>query len=163
MLKFDTKVDSIEDAYSTAIQLLSRREHSVSEMRQKLRRKFSESELDYSELDAVINRLLEASYISDRRYAESYIRARINKGFGAERIAMELHGKGVDGILVEETMAEFEHEWLPSIEKVWHKKFKNPPSSYTEKMKQLNFLRYRGFSNELISVLFENFGNCEKS
>jgi len=113
-------------------------------------------------VDEVLIRLKEHGYVSDSRFAESYIRSRSAKGFGPDRISMELHNKGVDAEVTENTLAMFDDYWQDSIDKVWRKKFKSGPVDYVSKMKQQSFLHYRGFSSALISQFFEDLAKDDE-
>ena len=77
---------------AVAIDLLSRREHSQLELRKKLVAKgFADDEVD-----ELLLRLHEENLQSDERYAESYVRQRVDKGYGPIRIRQELRQKGCE-------------------------------------------------------------------
>ena len=58
-----------------AVRLLARREHSRAELRQKLRLKHrNEAPLSDELLDAVLDKLVEDGYQSDKRFAELLVR-----------------------------------------------------------------------------------------
>ncbi|WP_075186883.1 regulatory protein RecX [Teredinibacter haidensis] len=145
--------DELENkAYNAAIALLARREYSQKELTDKLFKKFCSAEGDI--LNTVIQRLTENSYLSDERFAEAYCRARVRKGFGLERLLLELAEKGICTELGEQVLIQFEEQWLTLVEQVWRKKYKTLPQNYAEKAKQQNFLRYRGFTFSDIDRLF---------
>ncbi|SMF07401.1 regulatory protein [Alteromonadaceae bacterium Bs31] len=147
--------DQAKAIYDKALRLLARREYSERELRQKLPQKMEGSqEQIYSELDEIIARLQSLGYQSDERFAFSYARMRQSKGFGAERISLELGEKGVATELVAQALAALEEKWPDIIGEAWQKKFKSPPADYAEKAKQQNFLRYRGFRYADIEQLF---------
>lgn len=75
-----------------AVDILSRREHSVAELTRKLRMR----EYDDGMIDDVIGQLIDQGYLSDRRFAELYIRQRSQKGYGRRDIESWLHAHGVD-------------------------------------------------------------------
>ena len=73
-------------AYNYAVSLLSRREHTVKEITEKLKRK------GYGQFcEKVTDRLISEGYLSDERFAKLYVRELINlKGYGKRRIRDEL-------------------------------------------------------------------------
>ena len=143
-------VDSQRGIYQQAIRYLSYREYAVEELRLKLQNKFGES----SYIEQILCQLLEDDLLSEQRYAESYIRARVSKGCGPERIQNELLQKRIERTIIERAFAELEVAWEQEIHKVWLKKFgNNKAESAQEKAKQWRFLQYRGFLNEQIRML----------
>ncbi len=79
--------------------LLARREHSRAELAGKLRSRFG----DTLEVVAVLDRFEGEQLLSDRRYAEEFVRVKSPK-MGPLRIRSELRAKGVSAELVEEAM-----------------------------------------------------------
>ncbi len=133
-----------------AIRYLSYREHAVDELRHKLRLKFDE----VYEIDQILEQLLAEDLLSEERYAESYLRARMNKGFGPDRIRAELRHKGIKKSLVEKTLRASEIDWDQKIRKVWMKKFGgSKPDDLPSQLTQSKFLLYRGFPFEKIKQL----------
>lgn len=125
---------------NAAIGLLSRREHSEHELRIKLKQK---READDATLDRLVEELKVLNYLSDERFAEMYVRARQNKGFGPDRILRDLQEKGVSPALATDAIQSVD-TWLQTARQAWEKKFAHPPANFKERMKQLQFLRYRG-------------------
>ncbi len=134
-------------AKSVAVKLLSRREHSALEIRDKLLKRDFEEE----EIAQAISELKQGGWLSDERYAEAYIRMRQQKGFGPIRIAMELQERGVEESIVEAFMHDSEESWQQILERQYLKKYKNRPvEDYNDKAKRIRFLQYRGFSLDAI-------------
>ncbi len=143
--------------YDNALRLLARREYAEAELRQKLSHKMLGTyEQINTELDGIIERLQSLGYQDDERFAFAYARNRQSKGFGAERISLELGEKGISAELVEATLVQLEEHWPAVIGHVWQKKFRAAPADYAEKAKQQNFLRYRGFRFSDIEQLFSD-------
>lgn len=87
-------------AFNKASDLLSRRDHSEKELREKLRQKgFSEG------ADEAIERLRGYGYVDDARFAVRYA-AELQrvKHYGKKRIEQELFRKGVDRAVIAETL-----------------------------------------------------------
>ena len=64
--------------YNKALDIISRREHSEKEIKNKLLNKFDTPEL----IDEVILKLIENNLINNVRYAEMYVHVRKRKCFG---------------------------------------------------------------------------------
>lgn len=153
-----TLQDVIVVGYNLAVSLLARREHSVVELRTKLSVKMAgrvdDQGLVEPALTEIIDRLQRDNYLSDSRYAEVYAAARLRKGFGAERIALELNEKRVSEEIVAAVLADMESLWFEAMLSTWRKKFRHPPDGFKEKAKQQQFLRYRGYRFQDIDKLF---------
>lgn len=87
-------------AYDTALGLLSRREHSRRDLGRKLARRGVASE----DAQAAIDRLADASYQSDRRFAESLLRQRVGQGYGPRHIQAELGTHGIPADTIRELL-----------------------------------------------------------
>src|SRR6187402_1742977 len=86
-----------------ALRLLSGREHSRVELERKLRT----HEEEPGQLVRVLDELQAKGFISDQRAAESVLHRRAAR-LGAGRIRQELQGKGLDGELVQQVMAQLQ-------------------------------------------------------
>lgn len=129
-------------AKSVAVRLLSRREHSAFEIRDKLQKR----DFDETEIAQAIVELQQGGWLSDERFAEAYIRMRQLKGFGPIRIAMELNERGVDECIVDEYLHADDAAWQQTLEQQYRKKYRNKViEDYNDKAKRIRFLQYRGF------------------
>ena len=129
-------------AKSVAVRLLSRREHSAFEIRDKLQKR----DFDENEIAQAIVELQQGGWLSDERFAEAYIRMRQLKGFGPVRIAMELNERGVDECIVDEYLHADDEVWQQTLVQQYQKKYKNKViEGYNDKAKRIRFLQYRGF------------------
>lgn len=138
---------SMPKAFDIALRLLTRRDHSAFELRQKLKLKGCEVN-DIEEALAECQRL---GYQSDQRFVESYCRYRMNQGFGPLKIMQELKAKGVSADLIQRTVYESDVDWLSLAALVWKKKTKEcEPESLLERQKYQRFMLQRGFSAEVI-------------
>lgn len=147
-LFFDSLNKSILHA---AIGLLSRREHSVKELSQKLKTK----SFDVDEIKPVIEFLLENDYLSNIRYAESLIRNKVSRGYGWQHIRQELKHKGVSSEIYNPVLAEQDIDWYQQAINAYQKKFGSSEiDDQKDKAKRLRFLQYRGFSiDECLAAL----------
>ena len=136
-----------QSAKSVAVRLLSRREHSASEIRDKLIKR----EFDNREVEQAIVELIQGDWLSDERFAEAYIRMRQLKGFGPIRISIELNERGVKESIVETYLHAGETSWSQTLVEQYKKKYKNKAiENYSDKAKRIRFLQYRGFSLDSI-------------
>jgi len=129
--------------WKSAIDYLSRREHSRLELRQKLQQKTFSSSVD---LEALLDGLQAANYQSDSRYAESFVRSRILKGQGELKIRQLLMQRGVSRSLVDIALDEAEVNWWDLAERQREKRFgAEYPTDLEARAKQIRFLLMRGF------------------
>ncbi|NNM58783.1 MAG: regulatory protein RecX [Legionellales bacterium] len=128
-----------------ALDLLARREHSRQELRRKLQRRFDDLDL----IEIALNQLSESDYLSESRFVEAYIRFRANKGFGPAHIRQSLLQRGINRDLIEQFLfSSPDIDWRERAHDVQVKKYgKKPPATFAAHMKQIQFLRYRGFEN----------------
>ncbi len=131
------------DIRIAAMDLLARREHSRRELRQKLQKRFKDPEL----VEAQLDRLAEERLQSDSRYAESFLRQRLNRGHGPVRIRQEMRQKGITDDEIARAMAEESADWSALAEETYRRKFGTlPPEDMREKARRSRFMQYRGFS-----------------
>jgi regulatory protein len=133
------------DIRLAAMNLLARREHSLKELQQKLRRRFPDGEL----IEQVLQRLAEDNLQSDQRFAESFVRQRCARGYGPLRLRQEMREKGLSDSLVVTAFDQPELDWYAQAEDVFRKKFGEPcPVELKEKARRARFMQYRGFSGD---------------
>lgn len=94
-----------EGCYVAALRILNHRFNSEGEVRRKLAMK----EFAPDVVDATIDRLRGEKWLDDERFAASYVRTRVRKGFGQLRIKRELTEAGVE----RETIARALDESVP--------------------------------------------------
>ena len=136
--------------YNKALDIVSRREHSEKEIKNKLLEKFDAPEI----IEQVVLKLIENNLINDVRFAEMYVPIRKRKGFGPKKIQFELMARGIDDSISSLVITE-EGSWKEAAQKAFNKKFKNGASQeFKERNKQKTFLQNRGFSFEEIDSVF---------
>ena len=94
-------------AYSKALGLLARREHSRRELKLKLRQGGYEGE----EAGAALDRLGEQHYQDDDRFAEMLVRSRVGQGYGPMRLRAELKSHGLSDARIREVLDAAEVDW----------------------------------------------------
>ncbi len=147
------------DLFTKGVRLLAMREHSVKELTDKLNTKSANIKqggligVDTDIVYAVIDELIENNYLSDERFAESYVRSRTNRGFGPVKIRSELKAKGVSSTLIEEYLRLGAAHWYDNAEAQYQKKYGDTPvSDYNTWSKRARFMQSRGFTMEHIQV-----------
>lgn len=137
-----------------ALNLLVRREHS----RRELERKLLVRDFTRDEIAAALDDLQLRGLQSEERFAASYTRVRIGRGYGKQRLRSELRERGIEEELIDAALNAYdEGEWCALATRVRHKKFgaQKPKKYSTEQQKQMQFLYYRGFTSEQVNGAFE--------
>ncbi|OOF44574.1 recombination regulator RecX [Rodentibacter trehalosifermentans] len=134
-------------ALNYVINLLSRREYSEFELRNKMQEKaFSEEQIE-----DVLAYCQQKNWQNDKRFAENYINSRSQRGYGVNRIRQELRQlKGISNDIIEETFEESRIDWGALALVVLRKKFPNYGEKQTPKMKQKiwQYMLSHGFYSE---------------
>ena len=138
--------------YNKSLDLLSRREHSRKELKEKLLLRFQSDDM----IQTVLDKLETNNLINELRFAEAYTRSRKRKGFGPKKIFYELSTKGVKESVSNQVILD-EGNWDKVAKSAFTKKFKNGPSEeIKQKLKQKSFLQNRGFGFKEIESVFTN-------
>ena len=132
-------------ARDRALGLLSRREHSTREQKQKLAQRGYEA----GERDDAIESLKRSDYQSDDRFAEVLIRQRAAAGYGPRYIEAELRSHSIAPAAHREA---FDAQDWPDIARQLVRK-RGAPTDRAAQMKIAQFLARRGFSADLIRKL----------
>lgn len=128
--------------------MLSRREHSRFELKRKLVQKPYAENVD---LEGLLDQLEEANYLCNARYAESFVRSRILKGQGENKIRQLLLQRGVSLSMANRAIAEAEVNWWDLAEQQRIKRFgESYPDTLKDKAKQIRFLTMRGFPSHIV-------------
>ena len=94
-------------ATQRALGLLVRREHS----RKELTRKLTTRGVEAAEAEAAIDKLTEAGWQDDARFAELLVRSRASSGHGPVHVRAELRTHGLDSDAVAAAMDGFDGDW----------------------------------------------------
>jgi len=130
-----------------ALRLLTRREHSRSE----LARKLAPHAESPQALEAVLDDLAQRKQLSDDRYAET--RAHwLSRKYGAAKIRQDLKEHGVADAVIERVSAEGD---LEKARAILARKYRAPITTREEKAKRARFLQSRGFSYDVIRRLLD--------
>lgn len=154
------------DPYYQAQDILSRRDHSEAEVRDKLRRK----KFTDSQIDPVITQLKEKRLLDDQRFATTYIENTVLfKPVGPRWLKMKLRSKRVADGLIEAALSEAftgdrETQLLQQAAATWRRSHRPPASdsSHNSRLHQQRLYRFlisRGFSSGKISDLLSRSNN----
>jgi regulatory protein len=128
-----------------AMNLLSRREHSLGELRQKLRRRFGNAD----EVESQLQRLVAEGLQSDARFGESFARMRAARGYGPARLRHEMRERQLSDTDINQAFEAAELDWYALAEEVFRKKFGGAgPVDRRERARRMRFMQYRGFARE---------------
>ncbi|HWF10153.1 MAG TPA: regulatory protein RecX [Bryobacteraceae bacterium] len=92
-----------EELYEYAVTSLGTRAYSSGDLKAKLRQRAAQP----SDIDRIVARLEDHGYLNDRRFADSYAAARVEKdGFGRIRVLQDLRAHRVSGALAEQAVEQ---------------------------------------------------------
>ncbi|MDC0172161.1 recombination regulator RecX [Gammaproteobacteria bacterium] len=135
-----------------AMDLLARREHSVKELLKKLSDRFEEPEL----IIKVVDQLAQDNLVSNSRFAEMYVRSRVNRQFGPIRIKHDLRERGVSDFQIDSALDEANPDWFQLIQELSVKKYGHTvPSEVKETAKRVRFFQSRGFDSDSIRFILQ--------
>ncbi len=103
MFKRSRQLETEAKMYESALKMLTRRAHSVQEMKRKLERRSDNKLL----VQVVLARLKENGMMDDARFAKQFARQRTeNRKQGKFRIARDLRGRGIPDNQIEVALEE---------------------------------------------------------
>ncbi|MFC7289591.1 recombination regulator RecX [Herminiimonas glaciei] len=139
-----------------ALRYLSAREHSRQELGRKLARHAQEGD----DVEALLDTLEAAKFLSQSRFSESLVHRRAAR-FGNSRILSELKSHGIDPDSLSDIKANLESDEFARARAVWERKFGTVASNQEDRAKQMRFLMQRGFSHRAIQAAMRAAGKDE--
>jgi regulatory protein len=132
--------------------LLARREHTRLELARKLASRAYEKDVIAVTLDG-----LEAAGLLDAtRFADSFIRVRVDRGHGPRRIRSELAARGGAAAPARARLDSAGVDWDEAARRARAKRFGAAvPADYKERARQARFLHYRGFERDQIDAALD--------
>lgn len=154
-----------------AVRILTMRNHSESELRQKLtlsvqRSAYScgksvageEIAIPPDEMDRVIAWCYEYNWLDDSRFAKAFISGRIQKGYGPQHIRQALIHKGVSRTIIDIELDAIHTDWAAQARVAGERKFGSPlPTDWKERARVQRYLLSRGFFMEDIQSIYRNY------
>lgn len=137
-------------AVNKCYDLLSRRDHSVKELRTKLLRN-----VDEKNAQRAIERMLELGYLDDEKYARTLLNHLINnKNMSSAFIKNEMYKRGVPSEIISEVLSETEIDNKSSIIELITVKYRNKLNAENGREKVIAALMRKGFSYNDIKSAF---------
>ena len=152
MAKSGKKKDPNEQAPETALRLLARREHSRLELSMKLRQR----RVDAGVIEDVLDDFEERGWLDDGRFAEVFVRQRMDAGYGPLKILADLQQRGVM-TTPPELSAVPDDRWAEMATRLRERRFglSDLSHDWPERQRQGGFLARRGFSGEQVERALE--------
>lgn len=130
--------------------LLSRREHSVKELKQKLLKT-----VDEASADKAVKRYLDAGYLDDEHFCRSLVDYLYNvKKYSTNHIRQECYKRGVDSSIVSIVLEDYEIDNTDTISKLIEGKYSSKLEQENGKQKVIAALQRKGFSYSDIKSAF---------
>lgn len=147
--------DTFIKAKNMAFRYLSYRDRTQKEMRDYLNKK----EYHQSIVELVIKYLLEKQYLNDERFTQMYIEGKSkNNNYGPKKIKFDLLNKGIDKVLIDEALQDFDEDMEEIIELVNKKYSKLKDADYNKQYNSIGgFLARKGHSYDTIKKVIQAF------
>lgn len=146
-----------QELAARAVRLLAVREHSVQELRRKLRRTRTPGSADNpddADIEAVLEDLQRDGLLSEERFVEAFVRSRLGRGQGPAKIRAGLMERGVARELVDDALDQPDQDaefWRDRARTVQTRRFgAGPPVDRADWAKRARFLSARGFGPDVI-------------
>ncbi len=138
----------------SAMDYLARREHSRFELRNKLQKKYPETQADL--LDAILDKLTADKLLSDDRFAEAYVRYRKLRGYGPLYIQHYLKHCRVAPEVIGKHLQQDDPDWEIMLQTLVQNKLAGavPQRGSKAHQKAQRFILSRGFSMEQMIKLW---------
>ena len=142
-------------ALNKCYDLLSRRDHSVKELRTKLLRT-----VDESNAQRAIDRMLELGYLDDEKYAKALLNHLINnKHMSYAFIKQEMFKKGLSSEIISNALEDVEIDNVESIVELINRKYLTKLNAENGREKVIQSLMRKGFSYSDIKSALGEFEN----
>jgi regulatory protein len=139
--------DPVARAEAQAVRFLTRRDYARRELSERL----STRGHGRAAIDAALERLDELGYLDDTRFAEQFVRSRIERGAGPVKIRAELSRRGVESEVCERALAGADCDFRSLALEVRIRRFgPETPKDLPEKARQARFLAQRGFAGDQV-------------
>lgn len=149
--------EKYKSALSNAMDLCSRREYCISEIREKA----AGWGIDREETDKLIENLLREKFIDEERYASAFVRDKFNiNKWGRIKIGHMLRFKGVPADVVERSLGLLdESTYRKTLEYLItaHRRTITPRNQYDLKAKLMRFALSKGFESSMIYEILGDF------
>ena len=140
----------VKNAYHKALGYLSRTPKTIWQIKKYL----TDKGYDAGIIEQVLAELLRFNYLDDKAFAQTFIENRVRcKPKSIFALGYELRSKGIDPVLANNLLADYEDVDLALKAVKIKKQAWNRLDESERKKKVMNFLRYRGF----------DYGVCQRA
>lgn len=167
----------MENLLNRAMSILARRDHSEYELRRKLaaqfafngfKKRFNKTSSHGSEespskeeladqIESVVQYCYEYHWLDDEKFAARFIQSRSLKGYGRQKIKLELLQKGVSKDIVDNAFADCGVDWIELAEMLIDKHFdRQLMSEWKYRSKMYNYMVNKGFDTDEINKALKN-------
>lgn len=148
--KLVTKIN-LKKAVDKCYDLLSRRDHSVKELKTKLLRT-----VDENSADAAIEKMLDLGYLDDEKYAQTFVRYLLdNKNMSKNFVKQEMYKRGLSADIINNILENTEFDNSANCVELITTKYRNKLRAEGGKDKVTAALMRKGFSYYDIKHAFE--------
>lgn len=151
------KASDARRAKEKAMWLISYRDHSEGELRQKLSKDFGEEAVDKA-----IQKLIELNLLNDENFAKKYAESLSSKHLSERQIQQKLRLKGLDRDLTAETVENLNLDEKEEIRALINKKYIRKLNSEADLRRTFASLQRRGFSYSDIRSVINEFMEFEE-
>lgn len=151
------KTSDARRAKEKALWLISYRDHSEGELRQKLSKDFGEEAVDKA-----LKRLMELGLINDENFAKKYAESLSHKHLSQRQIQQKLRLKGIDKELSCETVEDLNLDEKEEIRALIEKKYIRKLSDEGDLRRTVAALQRRGFGYSDIKAVINEFREFEE-
>lgn len=139
----------MSQARLAALRLLGRRDYTVAEVRDRLKKK----EFPPEDIDETVRRLVDEGLLNDQRVAAAHVRtSSALKGRGRLRIRRELEARGIDRALAHDALAALpEEDETASVRRFIERKRLPQRLTTAEYRRVFGQLLRRGFSGDIVA------------
>ena len=134
---------STNEMRAFAYRLLGRREYSRQELSNRISRKWPQA----TDIQLLVDRLEEENLVSDERFAESFLRSRVQRHQGPMKIKAELRGKGVPDAIISGALESMSGGWK-ALAAEWLERQHSGTIEFADKQKYYRRLVNRGFTHD---------------
>ncbi|SET70948.1 regulatory protein [Oceanobacillus limi] len=149
--------DTLQKAYTLAVNFLSYRMRTIKEMNDYLVKK----EVDEEHIDPIIDKLIKEGYLNDKEFAKAFVQTRLNTSHkGPQLVKRELIEKGVASGIATEAVGMYTYEQqFEKAEKWVEKKIRSSKKdSFKKQSQQLQSnLMQKGFTQDVIQDVLQSF------
>lgn len=143
----------------TALAWLGRQEYSIAKFTKKLKDNHASDE----QVQNIVEEFCARNWLSEQRYCEGFVRARIAKGQGKIRILNDGRGHQLDSDILNEAIDTQEVDWFELALGTYVKRYGSGTQvksmDIKEKAKRMRFMQYRGFTMEQVDYAMDEAAN----